>query len=247
MNTQLLNTLYVQAQGAYLCLQGDTVRIEVEGSLKRQIPLHHLAGLCLFSNVLISPFLLHRCAQDGREVAWYGENGRFQGRLAGPVSGNVLLRRAQYRALENPSTCLYLAARFVEGKLKNARLVLQRAVRERGETEALNQALFEHEAALRQLAQARTVDEVRGLEGQAASAYFAAFGDLLLSGEFRFEGRNKRPPARPGECPTELCVCPAHHPVHRRLGRGGARPPDRLSACPAARSQRLGPGPARGV
>ncbi|GIW35743.1 type I-C CRISPR-associated endonuclease Cas1c [Meiothermus sp.] len=197
MTTELLNTLYIQTQGVYLRLESDTLRIQHEDVTLRHVPLHHLGGLALFGNVLVSPFLLHRCAEEGLEVAWFSESGRFQGRLAGPVSGNVLLRRAQYRALDNPSTCLYLAARFVEGKLKNARLVLQRAVRERGETEALNQALFEHEAALRQLPQARTVDEVRGLEGQAASAYFAAFGDLLLSGEFRFEGRNKRPPRDP--------------------------------------------------
>ena len=197
MTTELLNTLYIQTQGVYLRLESDTLRIQHEDVTLRHVPLHHLGGLALFGNVLVSPFLLHRCAEEGLEVSWFSESGRFQGRLAGPVSGNVLLRRAQYRALENPSTCLYLATRFVEGKLKNARLVLQRAVRERGETEALNQALFEHEAALRQLPQARTVDEVRGLEGQAASAYFAAFGDLLLSGEFRFEGRNKRPPRDP--------------------------------------------------
>lgn len=197
MTSQLLNTLYIQTQGAYLRLEGDTLRIEQEKSVVRQIPLHHLGGLALFGNVLLSPFLLHRCAQDGRELAWFSESGRFQGRLAGPISGNVLLRRAQHQALESSSSSLYLAQRFVEAKLRNTRSVLQRAVRERGETETLVQALYEHESALRHLPLARTVDEVRGLEGNAASSYFAAFGDLLLSGEFRFDGRNKRPPRDP--------------------------------------------------
>lgn len=197
MTSELLNTLYVQTQGVYLRLEGDTLRIQHEDLTLRNVPLHHLGGLALFGNVLISPFLLHRCAQDGLEVSWFSESGYFQGRLAGPVSGNVLLRLAQYRALDNPSTRLYLAQQSVEGKLKNSRLVIQRALRERGETEALLQALLEHEAALRALPQARSVDEVRGLEGNAASTYFAAFGDLLLSGEFTFDGRNKRPPRDP--------------------------------------------------
>lgn len=197
MSSEVLNTLYIQTQGVYLRLEGDTLRIEHEDVTLRNVPLHHLGGLALFGNVLVSPYLLHRCAQDGLEVVWFSESGRFQGRLAGPVSGNVLLRQAQYRVLDNPSSSLYLAQRFVEGKLKNARLMLQRAVRERGETEALARALYEHEAVLRQLPQARSVDEVRGLEGNAASTYFAAFGDLLLSGEFRFDGRNKRPPRDP--------------------------------------------------
>jgi len=197
VNTQLLNTLYVQTQGAYLRLESDTLRIEQEKTVLRQIPLHHLGGVSLFGNVLVSPFLLYRCAQDGREVAWFSENGRFQGRLAGPVSGNVLLRRAQHQALESSSSTLYMAQRFVEAKLRNTRMVLQRAVRERGETEALSLAIYEHESALRHLPQTQTVDEARGLEGNSASAYFAAFGDLLLSGEFRFDGRNKRPPRDP--------------------------------------------------
>lgn len=197
MTTQLLNTLYVQTQGSYLRLEGDTLRIEQEKTTLRQIPLHHLGGLSLFGNVLVSPFLLHRCAQDGREVAWFSENGRFQGRLSGPISGNVLLRRAQHQALESSSSSLYMAQRFVEAKLRNTRVLLQRAVRERGETEALSLAIYEHESAIRHLPQTQTLDEVRGLEGNAASAYFAAFGDLLLSGEFRFDGRNKRPPRDP--------------------------------------------------
>ncbi|MBS3932825.1 MAG: type I-C CRISPR-associated endonuclease Cas1 [Truepera sp.] len=197
MTTQLLNTLYIQTQGAYLRLEGDTLRIEQERTVLRQIPLHHLGGVSLFGNVLLSPFLIHRCAQDGRELAWFSESGRFQGRLQGPISGNVLLRRAQHQVLESSSSLLYLAQRFVEAKLRNTRLVLQRAVRERGETQALSLALYEHESALRHLPQARTVDEVRGLEGSAASSYFAVFGDLLLSGEFRFDGRNKRPPRDP--------------------------------------------------
>ncbi len=197
MTTQLLNTLYIQTQGVYLRLEGDTLRIEQEKLLLRQIPLHHLGGLSLFGNVLLSPFLLHRCAQDGIELAWFSENGRFQGRLSGPIAGNVLLRRAQHQALESTSGSLYLAQRFVESKLKNSRGILQRAVRERGETEALNLALYEHENALRLVPQARSLDEVRGLEGNAASSYFAAFGDLLLSGEFRFDGRSKRPPRDP--------------------------------------------------
>ncbi|RDI95588.1 type I-C CRISPR-associated endonuclease Cas1 [Meiothermus sp. QL-1] len=197
MVSELLNTLYVQTQGVYLRLEGDTLRIQHEEITLRNVPLHHLGGLVVFGNVLISPFLLQRCAQDGIEVAWFTESGRFFGRLAPPVSGNVLLRQAQYRALDTPSTRLYLAGRFVEGKLRNSRLVLQRAVRERGETEALVRALAEHEAALRALPQARSLDEVRGVEGNAASAYFAAFGDLLLTEDFSFNGRNKRPPRDP--------------------------------------------------
>ena len=96
----LLNTLYVQTQGAYLHLDHDTLKVEVDNNLKLQGPLHHLGGIAVFGNVLLSPFLIHRCAQDGREISWFSMNGRFQARLSGPISGNVLLRRDQYKSLD---------------------------------------------------------------------------------------------------------------------------------------------------
>jgi len=195
--TQLLNTLFVQSQGAYLRLDHDTLKVEIDGQTKLQIPLHHLGGLALFGNVLISPFLLHRCAQDGRQVVWFTSKGEFQGRLVGPTSGNVLLRRAQHEALDDPKKTLSLAQRFVEAKAKNTRTVLQRAVRERPPTPLLLRALEEHKWVLKRLPQASSLDEVRGLEGQASAAYFAAFDDLILTEEFRFSGRTKRPPRDP--------------------------------------------------
>lgn len=197
MISQLLNTLFVQAQGAYLHLDHDTIKVEVDGQLKLQIPLHHLGGLALFGNVLISPFLLHRCAQDGRQVTWFTKQGEFMGRLVGPTTGNVLLRRAQHQALNNPTKTLNLARWFVEAKIKNARTVLLRAARERPPTPALARALEEHKQVLKRIPKAVSLNEIRGLEGRASALYFAAFNDLILVEGFRLAGRTKRPPLDP--------------------------------------------------
>lgn len=197
MIAQLLNTLFVQTQGAYLHLDHDTVRVEVDGQLKLQIPLHHLGGLVVFGNVLISPFLLHRCAQDGRQVGWFTKHGEFRGRLAGPTAGNVLLRRAQHQALDSPTKTLGLARWFVEAKVKNARTVLLRAARERTPTPVLTRALEEHGQVLKHIPRATSLDEIRGLEGRASVSYFAAFNDLILVEGFRLNGRTRRPPLDP--------------------------------------------------
>ncbi len=197
MNRLLLNTLFVQTQGAYLRLEGDTVRVEAEGTVRLQVPLHHLGGLVLFGNVLLSPFLLARCAEEGRSVVWLSEHGRFHGRLEGRTSGSVLLRRAQHQALDQKERALALARAFVHAKVRNARLVLLRSLRERGPSELLDQALKEQEAVLADLPQAKSLEEVRGLEGQAAAAYFRVFGQMLLVPEFSFGGRIKRPPRDP--------------------------------------------------
>lgn len=197
--TELLNTLYVQTQGSYLRLEHDTLKLDIEGKTAAQIPLHHLGGLVVFGNVLLSPFLLHRCAEDGRSVVWLSQNGRFKARLSAPTSGNVLLRRAQHATLDCPERTLQLARRMVAGKLQNARTVLLRAAREASSPESegtLRGAAALHAQAILGLPRLRYLDEVRGAEGDAAGAYFAAFNAMIRTqkADFTFTGRSRRPP-----------------------------------------------------
>lgn len=199
---QILNTLYVQTQGSYLRLDHETLKIDVEQSKAFQMPLHHLGGIVVFGNVLISPFLLHRCGEDGRSVVWLSRGGRFKGRLAGPITGNVLLRRAQNAALSDDEWTLSIARNMVAGKLQNARTTLMRGAREAASNQAenaLRDAAKLHEDTIRSLPRLRYIDEVRGAEGDAAKAYFSVFDQLILSDDdaFRFRGRNRRPPRDP--------------------------------------------------
>lgn len=193
-NYLLLNTLYVQTQGAFLRLEGETLRVEHEGKLLLQVPLHHLGAIVLFGNVPITPQLLAKCADSGKQIVWLSSSGRFRGRLEGPLSGNVLLRRAQHQALNNSEMTAALARAFVYGKLRNAKAVLHRAVREYRETTALREALRRHEEALRELPSVTALEEIRGLEGAAAAEYYKAFGDMILVPGFTFGGRFRRPP-----------------------------------------------------
>ncbi len=198
----VLNTLFVQTQGSYVHLESDTVRIDIEGEVKTRIPLHHLSGITVFGQVMISPFLIGRCAQDGRDITWLSRSGRFQGRLHGPVSGNVLLRRAQHQVLSDEQATLEIAKRFVAGKLQNARGTLLRAAREANEisdNDALRESAQAHAEAIKQLPYCQTMDELRGTEGITAKAYFAAFTSLVRTNrnDFTFTGRSKRPPRDP--------------------------------------------------
>lgn len=196
---ELLNTLYVQTQGSYLRLEHDTLKIDVEGRAAAQIPLHHLGGLVVFGNVLLSPFLIHRCADDGRSIVWLTQNGRFKARLFAPTSGNVLLRRAQHAALDCEATTLDLARLMVAGKLQNARTILLRVAREADNAEAegtLRAAAALHAQTITHLPRLRYLDEVRGAEGDAAKSYFAVFDTMIRNNKdaFVFSGRNRRPP-----------------------------------------------------
>jgi CRISP-associated protein Cas1 len=198
MRTELMNTLYVQTQGSYLRLDHETLVVEAPEQDNFQIPLHHLSGMVLFGNVMVTPFLLHKCAEDQRNVTWFSTNGRFKARLVGPTSGNILLRRSQFETLGNISQTLALAQSFVKGKIRNARHVLQRALRDDGVRDRENVS-----AALQTLAShhvdcdaTKDLDQLRGVEGNASAAYFSVFDALITSEDetLRFVERSRRPP-----------------------------------------------------
>lgn len=200
---QLLNTLYVMTQGAYLSLDHETVRVEVGGELKLQVPLHHLGSIVTVGNVMISPFFLGKCGDDGRAVVILDRNGRFKCRMVGKTTGNVLLRQTQHDAVRDTAKTTTLAAAITAGKVKNARNVLMRSAREADSPEEeskLRRSADIQAEALFHLKTSRDTDHVRGLEGEAAAAYFDVFQLMMKPAErdlLPMNGRNRRPPLDP--------------------------------------------------
>ncbi len=199
---QALNTLYIQTQGTYLHLEHDAIKIEVDREVKARVPLHHLSSIAVFGNVLISPYLMARCADEGRDISILTEYGRFKARIHGSTTGNVLLRRAQHLALDNPERCLAIAKRFIAGKIQNTRGTLMRAARESNDSSdwtTLRNASTDLEQSLRHTKNALNLEELRGIEGNAARVYFGAFSSLIRTNrlDFEFLERSKRPPRDP--------------------------------------------------
>ena len=120
---KLQNTLFITTQGAYLCHEGEAVLVRVEQETKLRVPIHTLGGIVCFGQVLCSPPLLGLCAERGVSVSFLSENGRFLARIEGPPSGNVLLRREQYRRADDPARSAELARAMVLGKAANCRAV----------------------------------------------------------------------------------------------------------------------------
>lgn len=197
---QLLNTLYVTLPDAWLCLDNDTLRVEVEREARLRVPLHHLNAVVCFGHTGLSAPLMHRLADEGIALVLLDGNGRFKARLEGAVSGNVLLRQAQFQRVGDAVFALDMARACVAGKIKNCRQVLQRGAREaKSEDEAarLTRLTQDLAASLRALPQATTLDELRGLEGEAARQYFSGMTLLLRPDQreaFAMDGRTRRPP-----------------------------------------------------
>jgi len=196
-----LNTLYVTTQGAYLRKEGESVVVEVEKSTRVRLPIHNLDSLICFGNVLCSPFLLGHCGKHGVGISFLTEYGRFLARVEGPQSGNVLLRREQYRRADDLERSADLARMFIFGKLNNSRTVLQRHLRDHPDSngnERIQSLVLRLQQQMIRLQNPMPLDEVRGMEGDAARAYFGVFDVLIHSKTgFEFHERNRRPPLDP--------------------------------------------------
>jgi CRISP-associated protein Cas1 len=200
--TELLNTLYVQTQGAALFLDHDAVRVTAPDRPGHQaLPLRRLDSIIAFGHVSLSADLLKRCAEDGRDVVWMSRSGRFLARVDGPVQGNVLLRHAQHLAHADPARRLAIARCCVAGKVQNSRQMLLRSARdaEPGRQAELRQIADELADIITSLPGIEGIDQLLGAEGNAARHYYQGFALLLRHGNGipPFTLRTKRPPTDP--------------------------------------------------
>ncbi|GAA3748265.1 type I-C CRISPR-associated endonuclease Cas1c [Salinactinospora qingdaonensis] len=201
--TELLNTLYVQTQGAGLYLDHDSVRIRTpEDEQRRTLPLRRLDSIVVYGHVTISSELLARCAEDGRGITWMSRGGRFKSRTEGPTRGNILLRHAQHRIYDIDEQRLPIARSFIAGKIQNSRQVLLRGARDATDPsrqQRIRDTITTCEEYLTNAEAASSVNELMGIEGNTARIYYEAFALLLRpdNDTGTMNGRTRRPPTDP--------------------------------------------------
>mgnify|MGYP001403504667 CR=1 FL=1 len=203
---RLLNTLYVTTDGAWLKKDGANLVMMCDGEERARLPVHMLESLICFGRILVSPPLMAYCSEQGITISYFTPNGRFQARVEGPVAGNVLLRRTQYRATDDPAQCAAIVRHLLIGKIHNQRAVVRRRLRDRGDKLAaedqreLQITADQLERIGQRLMGTRDAEALRGLEGEAAQRYFKTFQALINDdgqSTFEFTGRNRRPPRDP--------------------------------------------------
>ena len=169
------------------------------------MPIHTLSGIVCFGQVSCSPPLMGFCAENNVGLSYLTEHGEFLARIQGPVNGNVLLRREQYRRADSPDASASLARAVVQAKLANCRTVLLRAVREYGENPQITGAVGRLARNIQMLEKANSngatnsVDAVRGVEGDGARNYFCVFDHLITTAKEHFLLSRTQPPAAAGQ------------------------------------------------
>jgi len=224
-----LNTLFVTTQGAYLSREGETVVVNVEKQARLRVPVHTIGGIVCFGQVSCSPYLMGFCADNDVGISFLTEHGRFLARVQGPVSGNVLLRREQYRKADDPNASRDVARAVLTGKIANCRSVLQRVLRDHGEKIKENKvdlAVKRLSFCLDSIRSEQALDVVRGFEGDAARIYFGVFDQLITAQKdsFFFHERSRRPPLDNVNCLLSFLYTLVMHDIRSALESVGLDP-----------------------
>ena len=195
----LLNTLFVTSEDIYLTLDGENVVANRDKEAVARYPLHTLQTIVTFSYAGASPALMGACVKRDIGLAFCSPRGKFLARVSGGSRGNVLLRRTQYRAADDPAQSCRIAKCMIFGKLHNARWSIERTKRDHGlrvDTSKLERASRQIQGLLDPVLAETDLDGLRGLEGVGAAAYFEVMDEMILSNpkEFFFCGRSRRPP-----------------------------------------------------
>ncbi len=224
-----LNTLFVTTQGAYLSKEGEAVVVKIEKEVRLRVPVHTIGGIVCFGQVSCSPFLMGFCAERDVTISFLSEYGRFLARVQGPVSGNVLLRREQYRRADDPAFSSEMAKNILIGKIANSRTVLQRALRDHSDKldiDKVQHASKRLTGSLKSLNPEQSLDVLRGLEGDAAHTYFKVFDHLITAQkeDFFFQERNRRPPLDNVNCLLSFLYTLVVHDIRSALETVGLDP-----------------------
>jgi CRISPR-associated protein Cas1 len=199
VDRELALPVYVQATPGRVRKRGETLVIQTENDQETTARLIDTSHLVLVGAVDVTTPCLHELMRREIPVSWYSGGGWFLGHTTGTGHRNVELRTAQYRASFDPAFCLRFARGLVASKLRNSRTLLRRNWRGEEPPDAVLAGL---QRSARAAAQAKSLPELLGVEGNGAAIYFGRFGETLRSahdaiGGFEFENRNRRPPTDP--------------------------------------------------
>lgn len=195
---KLLNTLFVTTQDAYLALDGENIVVKIDEQ-KNRVPLHNIEAIVTSGYLGASPALMRKCAEKNIGITFLTNSGKFGSRVTGGTTGNVTLRKKQYRLSDSEEESVEIARHFIIGKLYNQRWMLERMTREnpmRIDVERFKQISGELKKYIEDIRQVGDLESLRGIEGQAANRYFLLFDQMILQqkNDFGFYGRNRRPP-----------------------------------------------------
>lgn len=186
-------SIYISEWGCSLHKDGERVVIKKDNEVLQEVPINKISSVSIYGECYITSAVLRELMEKDITVCYFSFGGWFYGYSSGIVHKNVGLRLDQYDVYSDDARCLELAKGFVTGKIKNCRTLVRR-----NDSNVPQEILDALAQSIKSVEGAKSVDELLGIEGNAAKLYFSRFDSLLKNNaDFSFDGRNRRPPMDP--------------------------------------------------
>lgn len=195
-----LRPLYLNTQGLRVGKSGFVLKVQDKEAVVQEVRINEICQLNLFGNIQLTTQAIQALCEQEVPIAYFSMGGWFYGVTHGLGVRNIYLRREQFRLADVPAFCLRLARALVAGKIRNQRTLLQR-----NHVEPPASALAQMKCMMDDAAQAASLEELLGIEGNAARVYFQNFAGMIKPDDpfgesdinFDFKNRNRRPPRDP--------------------------------------------------
>jgi CRISPR-associated protein Cas1 len=191
-----MGTVYITQDDAFIGKTDERLQVKAQKQILLDVPLIKIEGVVVLGRATVSPAALIELLERKIPLTFLTGTGRYLGRLEPPLTKNIYVRSAQWKAINESAKITHMVQGFIRGKLKNYRNTLLRAQREHSELN-LEDTITRLEQAIAPINQTDQVNSLRGLEGAGSAAYFGKFGQLIRTDEFNFETRRRRPPTDP--------------------------------------------------
>jgi CRISPR-associated protein Cas1 len=186
---------YIKTQGAKIIREGRHLLVKQGDDTYNTLFTYRLTQLVLFGRIEITHPALCALMKSNIDTVFLTKNGRYLGRLNPVEPKNVFLRKRQFQLVDDPVFGCKIAKSIVAGKLANMATIMMRVKRTRNSPEAGLKAK-EIQNLFDRLAEADSIDSVRGYEGRGSALYFSGLRFGFVE-NMDFTRRVRRPPTDP--------------------------------------------------
>jgi CRISPR-associated protein Cas1 len=218
-----MRSLVIMEQGLELGIQGEEFEIRKSGAAIERVRVADISEVLVFGAVALTPACISLLLARGIDTIFLTAKGMYRGRLAGPASKNVELRLAQFSRWQDGAAREMMARAIVRGKIANQRNLLLRSQREL-KLDRLASVVADMRRLLDSLESRTGIDTIRGVEGQAAAAYFGALGACIRNPAFSFTRRTRRPPRDPANAMLSFGYTILNLAMESAVARAGLDP-----------------------
>ena len=191
-----MSTLYIVEQGASLRVRHQQFHVFQQKQLLFKVPVSQITNIILFGYCHLSHGAVQAALFKNISVTYYSSQGYYLGKLQSEVKPKVTYLLQQIKYQEKPGFIRQQAETIVRAKLHNSRILLMRLERRNPNEIRQKKATVELKKIINSITAGKTLEALRGYEGQGANIYFHGLS-ALFQGNFTFSKRTSRPPTDP--------------------------------------------------